>query len=125
VRAWAKGLLCLEAAVELLIGHGAWLSRPDFLQTAVEPGTDCGRVMAYVDFTLAVRALDAGVLAGSDGEKGVLRVAAGIAAGCPVDLRDALTGLDAANAVLVAAAVLHASGHRVRDAVLGCGEGRR
>jgi hypothetical protein len=117
--------LCLEAAVELLIGHGTWLSRPDFLDTAVEMVTEPGRVMAYVDFAAAVHALETGSLAGSDGEKGVLRVAAGIAAGCPVDLSDALTGLDAANAVLVAAAVLHASGHRGLGAVLSCGEGRR
>ena len=35
-----------------------------------------------------------------------------IAAGVPVDLREALTGLDEANSGLVAVAVLHASGHR-------------
>lgn len=102
-----------------------WLSRPDFLGTAVELDTESGSMTAFIDFAAAVHALDAGALAGSDGEKGVLRVAAGIAAGCPVDLNDALTGLDAANAVLVAAAVLHASGHRGLGAVPGCGEGRR
>ena len=30
MRVWAKGLLGLEAAVELLIGHGTWLRRADF-----------------------------------------------------------------------------------------------
>jgi len=30
MRVWAKGLLGLEAAVELLIGHGTWLTRADF-----------------------------------------------------------------------------------------------
>ena len=42
----------------------------------------------------------------------MLRVAAGIAAGCPVDLQDSLSCLDAANAALVADAVLHAAGAR-------------
>jgi hypothetical protein len=110
MRAWARGLLCLEAAVELLIGHGMWLYRQDFLDMAVEMATEPGCVMAFVDFAAAVDALDAGVLAGSGGEKGMLRIAAGLAAGCPVDLSDALTGLDAANAVLVADAVLRAAG---------------
>jgi hypothetical protein len=110
MRAWAKGLLCLEAAVELLIGHGTWLSRSDFLDAAVEMGTESGRVMACVDFAVAADALEGGALAGSGGEKSMLRVAAGIAAGCPVDLRDALTGLDTANAALVADAVLRAAG---------------
>jgi hypothetical protein len=35
---WAKGLLCLEAAVELLIGNRSWLFREDFLEIAVEFG---------------------------------------------------------------------------------------
>jgi hypothetical protein len=110
--AWAKGLLCLEAAVGLLIGHGTWLYRQDFLDTAVEMITEPGREMAFVDFTAAADALAAGGLPCSAGERAVLRVAAGIAAGCPVDLRDSLSCLDAANAALVADAVLHAAGAR-------------
>jgi len=114
MRAWAKGLLCLEAAVELLIGHGAWLFRGDFLDVAVEPAWEVfsARVMAAVDFEAAAAALVAGVLPCSSGEGRVLRLAASIAAGVPVDLREALTGLDGANSGLVAAAVLHAAGHR-------------
>jgi hypothetical protein len=42
----------------------------------------------------------------------VLQVAAGIAAGCPVNLEDALASMDAANAALVADAVLRAAGAR-------------
>ncbi len=114
MRAWAKGLLCLEAAVELLIGHRWWLCRGDFLDVAVEPGWEVfsGREMAAVDFEAAAAALVAGVLACSSGEGRVLRLAASIAAGVPVDLREALTGLDEANSGLVAVAVLHAAGHR-------------
>ena len=114
MRAWAKGLLCLEAAVELLIGHRSWLFREDFLAIAVEPGREVfsGREMAAVDFVAAADALAAGALPCSGGEGRVLRIAASIAAGVPVDLREAVTGLDEDNAVLAAAAVLHAAGHR-------------
>jgi hypothetical protein len=112
MRAWAKGLLCLEAAVGLLTGHGAWLYRQDFLDAAVEMITEPGRAIAFVDFTTAADALAAGGLPCSAGEKAVLQVAAGIAAGCPVNLEDALASMDAASATLVADAVLHAAGAR-------------
>ena len=81
---------------------------------AVEPGWEVpgARVIAAVDFEAAAGALVAGVLACSSGEGRVLRLAASIAAGVPVDLREALTGLDEANSGLVAVAVLHAAGHR-------------
>jgi hypothetical protein len=111
---WAKGLLGTEAAVELLIGHRLWLYRDDFREVAVEFGWEAfgGRVMAVVDFEAVAGALEAGELpcAGSEGQ--VLRLAASIAAGVPVDLGGAVTGLDAANTGLVADAVLHAAGHR-------------
>ena len=121
MRAWAKGLLCLEAAVELLIGHRWWLFRGDFLAIAVESGQEVfsGRVMAAVDFVAAAGALEAGVLPCCGGEGRVLRIAAGIAEGVPVDLREAVTGLDEDNAGLVAAAVLHAAGHRDRWVAAG------
>jgi hypothetical protein len=112
MRAWAKGLLCLEAAVGLLIGHGTWLCRADFLDAAVEVITEPGRDIAFVDFTAAADALAAGGFPCSAGERAVLQVAAGIAAGCPVNLEDVLTAMDAANAALVADAVLHAAGAR-------------
>ncbi len=64
LRAWAKGLFSTEAAVELLIGHGSWLYREDFLEIAVEfgQGITSGAVMAAVDFEAAARALEAGAL---------------------------------------------------------------
>ena len=113
---WAKGLFSTEAAVELLIRHGSWLYREDFLEIAVEfgQGITGGAVMAAVDFEAAARALEAGALPCSGGEGRVLRIAASIAGGVPVDLREAVTGLDEGNAVLAAAAVLHAAGHRDR-----------
>ena len=68
--------------------------------------------MAAVDFEAAAGALEAGALPCSGGEGRVLRIAASIAAGVPVDLREAVTGLDGHNAVLAAAAVLHAADSR-------------
>ncbi len=113
LRAWAKGLLCLEAAVELLIGHRWWLYRGDFLAIAVEPGREVfgSREMAVVDFAAAAGALEAGALPCSGGEGRVLRIAASIAEGVLVDLREAVTGLDENNTILAVAAVLHAAGH--------------
>jgi len=114
LRAWAKGLFSTEAAVELLIGHRSWLYREDFREIAVEfgQGITSGAVMASVDFEEAAHALGAGMLPCSGGEGRVLRIAASIAEGVPVDLREAVTGLDENNAALAAAAVLHAAGHR-------------
>jgi hypothetical protein len=83
-----------------------------------------GPVMVAVDFKAAADALESGALACSAGERRVLRIAASLAAGVPVDLREAVTGVDVGNAVLAAAAVLHAAGHRGLGARLASGEGR-
>ena len=86
-------------------------------------GITSGAVMAAVDFEAAARALETGALPCSGGEGRVLRIAASIAEGVPVDLREAVTGLDGNNAVLAAAAVLHAAGHR--DLRMAAGGERR
>lgn len=49
----------------------------------------------------------------SDGERQVLLVAASIAEGILVDLREAASCMDAVNAARAAQAVCHAAGHRV------------
>ena len=67
--------------------------------------------MAVVDWPAAAAALGRS-LPCSGGERRLLQVTASLAAGIPVDLRDAVTGLDGRSARLVAGAVLHASGHR-------------
>ena len=115
IRAWAKGWLPTEAAAELLISHRAWLEREDFLQVAVEAGWEPfrGREVAAVDFAAAADAVQ-GVLPCSDGERQVLLVAASIAEGIPVDLREAALCLDAVNAARAAQAVCHAAGRRVQ-----------
>ncbi len=68
-----------------------------------------GREVAAVDFAAAAGAVQ-GVLACSDGERQVLLVAASIAEGIPVDLREAALSLDAGNAARAARAVCHAAG---------------
>src|SRR5690242_21860574 len=70
MRVWAKGLLGLEAAVGLLIGHGTWLGRADFVTAAVAFSRDgiTGEPMASVDFQAALAARRAGALPCSSGE---------------------------------------------------------
>ena len=111
VRAWAKGWLPAEAAAELLIAHRGWLLREDFLQVAVEVGWEPfrDRQVAAVDFAAAADAVQ-GVLPCSDGERQVLLVAASIAGGIPVDLREAALCMDAVNAARAARAICHAAG---------------
>jgi hypothetical protein len=112
LRAHAEGDLCAEAAAELLIA-GFWLDRDDFagrfVTVTVSPGS--GRAVAVVDWPAVTAALGAG-LPCSGGERRLLGLTASLAAGTPVDLRDAVTGLDGRNARLAAGAVLHACGHR-------------
>ncbi len=80
-----------------------------------------GTVMAAVDWESAIAALDGGRLPCSGGEGRVLRIAASIAGGVLVDLREAVTGLDEGNAVLVARAVCHAAGCRRAGTAVGAG----
>jgi hypothetical protein len=109
---WAKGLLVCEAAVELLIGHRCWLVRDDFLVHVEFCGGFHSELMAAIDWRAAWTALEDGHLPCSSGERQILRVVASIAEGVSIDLRDAVSCLDAVNSVLVARAVLAAGGHR-------------
>lgn len=110
LRANAKGLLCSEAAVELLIRQQSWLHRSDFVNSHIE--TDTTTRTATVDWTGALAALDAGLLACSSGEGQLLRIASSLADGAPIDLRAVITGLDAINTALVAHVICHAAGHQ-------------
>lgn len=110
--AGAAGIYALEAGTELIIGCGCWLRREDFTSrfiTAVD-GNDQGTMLASIDWEAAIAALDAGELPCSNGERRVLRLAASIAAGTPVSLSDALTGIDERNATLAIQAVARAAG---------------
>ncbi|MGH3123212.1 MAG: hypothetical protein ACRDND_19645 [Streptosporangiaceae bacterium] len=113
LRAGAAGLYCAEAGTELLIACRSWLLRGDFGPFIIHAAPRAGQEMtASVDWESAVTALDAGMLPCSSGERRVLRLAASIAGGIPVDLGEALTGLDRAGITAAARAVLHAGGHR-------------
>ena len=113
-------LLGLEAAVGLLIGHGTWLARADFVTAAVTFGRDgiTGEPMASVDFQVALAARRAGALPCSSSEEQILALAASIATGIPVPLGDLVSGLDEDNAVRVAIAVLHAAGFGERSVLV-------
>ena len=126
MRVWAKGLLGLEAAVELLIGHGTWLTRADFAAAALTAGRDgiTGATMMSVDFEAALAARRAGGLPSSSSEEQILALAASIAAGVPVVLGDLVCGLDEDNAVRVAIAVLHAAGFGGRSVLVTRGRRR-
>jgi len=116
VRAGAAGLYSLEAACELVIGAG-WLRRDDFARfvSTVTSITDSVTELAHIDWQAAIAGREAGLLPCSSGENRILRLAASIAAGIPVDLNDALSGLDQPSISLVVRAVRHANGQRPAD----------
>jgi len=115
VRTGASGICSLEAACELLIGTG-WLHRDDFagfIRTEIPDAS--GTEVAEIDWQALITSRNAGRLPCSGGENRVLRLAASLAAGIPVDLNHALSGLDHASITLVARAVRHANGTRPDD----------
>jgi hypothetical protein len=57
--------------------------------------------MAWIDWHAVITALDGGHLPSSGTEKHILRIAASLAGGHPVNLRDAIPGLDQRNVGLV------------------------
>lgn len=115
LRAHANGLHAAEAGCELLINHATWLHRTDFRDKFVHTGlniADGTTPMAHIDWAAAIDALDTGHLPCSSGEARILRLAASLAHDVPVNLGDAVTGLDHTNIDLVVQAVLHAAGRR-------------
>jgi 8-oxo-dGTP diphosphatase len=111
LRAHARGLYPVEAAAEMLINHATWLRRNDFTTRFVRHRSHVTD-MADIDWPAVIVALDAGELPCSGGEGRALRLAASLAEGIPVDLRDAISGLDTRNIDIFSQAVLHASGRR-------------
>jgi len=111
LRAAAAGIHPDEAAAGLIISHGTFLHREDFLyhvETAacISDGTP----MAWIDWDAVIAALDGGRLPASGGEKRIVRIAASLAAGHPVSLRDAIPGLDRQSLELVTTAIRRAAG---------------
>jgi len=114
LHAHARGIYPSEAAVALVIDHQYWLTRADFLTgfTGTFPGFTDGTPMAAVCWPEAVAALDRGQLSGSGSENRILRLAASLADGIPVDLQSAVSGLDDTNLQHVVTAIRHAAGRR-------------
>lgn len=100
LRAWAKGMLGLEAATELVIRSGFARERSPW----VEFDADGNR--HWINFA-ALPELVGGM---SGGEQRYLRIAASLAADEPIILGDELAGLDHQHTALVLAAVAHAAG---------------
>jgi len=114
LRSCATGTYAAEAGAVLLIDHGVFLHRADFTDRFVWQGTSDtgGTRLAQVDWTAAARALGAGELPCSAGERRILLLAASLAAGIPVDLGDAVTGLDSCNIDRLLTAIRLANGRR-------------
>ena len=114
LRACARGIYPDEAAVELLIDHGTFLHRDDFTGRFIEHGTSTsdGAMLAAIDWQAAVTALSGGELPCSGGERRILMLSASLAASIPVDLRDAVTGIDDRNVQRLLTAIRHAAGKR-------------
>jgi len=111
LRAAAAGIHPDEAAAGLIISHRTFLHRDDFtrhVETAacISDGTP----MAWIDWDAVIAALDGGRLPASGGEKRVVRIAASLAAGHLVSLRDAIPGLDRQSLELVTTAIRRAAG---------------
>jgi hypothetical protein len=114
LRARAAGLYPDEAGTELLISHGGFLPRRDFAGF-VHTGTSISdgiTEMAEISWDAMISALHAGQLPLSGGERRILQLAAGIAAGIPVCLRDTIPGLDNRNLELLITAIRHTAGQR-------------
>ena len=118
LRNCTAGLYPLEAGVALLISNGTFLRRDDFTTRFIEHGTsisDGTTPMAAIDWDAAITALNAEELPCSGGERRILRLAASLAGGIPVSLRDTVTGLDNDNTARLLTAIRHAAGKRPRD----------
>lgn len=101
LRTWARGNLALEAAVELLIGalDGRLLDGPWILRDARD------------HWYFHAKHIESGSGYLSGGERRVLAIAASLAdSNRPIDLGDAITGLDPDALRVVLAALTHAGG---------------
>jgi hypothetical protein len=119
LRTWAAGLKSTEAAVELLIAHGAWLGRTVFVDALVESFEAydhyCKGVVsvAIVDFEGIPAFLH--TFECSAGDESILRLAAAIAEVPTASSLGALLGeLDGANVALLLDAIAHAAGWHER-----------
>jgi len=108
----AQGLHAASAAVERLCAHRIWLGKPAFVsRCAITAAHASSEPYAYIDWSDAITALDAGHIAGSGSENNILRIAASLRdPDIPVQLACVLGNLDPANIDLVTAAIFRANG---------------
>ncbi|SSC22010.1 Hypothetical protein KLENKIAIHU_587, partial [Klenkia terrae] len=122
----AVGDFFSEAAVLLLANAGHWLPslaaadlitiETDDDDTAPPTGEVPGIAWAAITWSELDDALAAGRIEGSSGQLRILRAAASIADGHPIDLGDTAAGLDRRHLQLLLAAISHAGGsHDHRD----------
>ncbi|WP_222192586.1 hypothetical protein [Modestobacter italicus] len=119
----AVGDYAAEAAVLLLANSGSWLSRlqaAGLIDIALDEDAADGGPWAAVLWGDLDQALRTGAIAGTGGELRLLRAAASLADGQPVDLADLTAGVDRAELTLLLAAVAHAAGsHEQADEARG------
>ncbi len=109
LRRWADGYSADRAAVELLITHDEWLRRPDF-QRYIDPTFDAdGQPLTVIEWDRVRKALNRSDLVSSSSGLSVLRIALSLAVGLPVNLGEAMAGLDATNTTAVATALVTAA----------------
>ncbi|MGH3406885.1 MAG: hypothetical protein ACRDOD_13930 [Streptosporangiaceae bacterium] len=111
LRDTAAGMLPDMAAAGLIIGHGHFLRDPAFRRIiAAGSSVADGQPFAVIRWNAAVTALENGCLCCSGSERAVLLIAASLAEGTPVSLRDCLGSLDRRNITLVTSAITAANG---------------
>jgi len=107
----AAGLLADTAATGLIIAHGHFLHDPAFRRIiAAGSSVADGQPFAVIRWNAAVTALELGCLHATGSERAVLLIAASIAEGTPVSLRENLGSLDRRNIALVTDAITAANG---------------
>ena len=107
----AAGMLPDTAAASLIIRHGHFLDDPGFRRIiAAGASVTDGQPFAVIRWNAAVTALAGGHLPCSGSERAVLLIAASLAEGTPVSLRDCLGNLDQRSITLVTDAITAANG---------------
>lgn len=109
IRDWARGMYSVEAGAELLIRSG-------LIGDDASPWIHHDGDRAWID----AEALVDHSAGASGGQQRVIRLAASLLDGQPVNLADDVPGLDRENTRLVLAAVAHAAGsHEMSEARFG------
>jgi hypothetical protein len=117
----AVGDYAAEAAVLLLANSGHWLPQLQaarLITIALDGEAVDDGPWAAVQWGDLDRALRTGAISGSSGQLRLLRAAASLADGQPIDLADLTAGVDRPELTLLLAALAHAAGsHEHRDVV--------